>query len=316
MKGSVITLGTLDGVHRGHQAILRRVVGRARALGVPSVVLVFGKPPRHAGIALKKPVLLTTLREKFRILRRLGVAKVKILVFDRKTASTLPEDFFRRTILKCCGAREMVVGPRLTFGKNRSGRLPLLRQLGRRYGVRIHVVLPVRRAGASVSSRRIRALLWRGNVEKANDLLGYPYSVEGRVVKGDQRGRRLGFPTANLEAPPDKILPPGVFWVKVLPASWSPLPGGGVRKGADALCNIGRRPTFASAGHKIHCEVFVLKRHPRLYGKKLRIAFLRRIRRERRFANAPALRRQIAADVRKTTSFTGQGRFGYNFQRN
>ena len=156
-------------------------------------------PPRHAGEPLQRPVLLTTLPEKLRILKYFEIDRVQVLVFDRKTASTLPDDFFLNTILKKNRAREMIVGPRVAFGKNRAGRLPLLRRLGKKHGVRIHVVSSVVRGEGPISSRRIRALLFRGQVEKAYRLLGYPFSVEGKVVHGDHRGRRLGFPTANLQ---------------------------------------------------------------------------------------------------------------------
>ncbi len=289
MRKTVVTLGTFDGVHRGHQALLNKVVTRARAIKAKSVVLAFGMPPRHAGEpsatqpggrspAVWRPVLLTTLPEKIRLLKQYGIDQVEVLVFDRKTASTLPEDFFRETLLKKHHAQEMVVGPRVAFGKNRAGRLPLLRRLGRQHGVRIHVVSSIARGRRAISSRRIRALLSQGHLEQANKLLGYPYTVEGKVVHGDHRGRRLGFPTANIQVNPGKILPRGVYWVKVEPI------------GVDGLCNVGVRPTFAPHSHVLHCEVFLLKKSPSLYGRKLRIVFLRRIRPERRFSSADALK--------------------------
>ncbi len=306
MPNSVVTLGTFDGVHRGHQALLRKVVLRARARRAKSVVLAFGMPPRHAGEPLVKPVLLTTLPEKLRILRHFGIDHVHVLVFDRKTASTLPEDFFRETILHKHRAQEMVVGPRVAFGKNRSGRLPLLRRLGKEHGVRIHVVSSIARGKGAVSSRRIRALLARGRVEKANALLGYPYSVEGKVVHGTRRGRRLGFPTANVQVEPGKILPRGVYWVKVHPATCIPLSVKEVLKGIDGLCNVGVRPTFTPRSHELHCEVFLFGdavKHAgtplHLYGRKLRVAFLRRIRAEKRFPTPDVLKRQIAKDLAK-----------------
>ena len=297
MRSSVLTLGTFDGVHRGHQALIRKVVARARASRAQSVVLSFGMPPRHAGEPPAKPVLLTTLAEKLQALKHLGVDHVQVLVFDRKTASTRPEDFFRETILRKHHAVEMVVGPRVAFGRKRSGRLPLLKRLGRQYGVRIQVVSSVEGRRSSVSSRRIRALITRGNIEQANALLGYPYSISGRVVHGDHRGRRLGFPTANLQPDPGKMMPRGVFWVKVLPEERMPFDLDQALHGADGVCNVGIRPTFTPRSHQLHCEVFLLKGGTHLYGKKLRIVFLRKIRSEKRFASADALQRQIAKDV-------------------
>jgi len=309
MRKSIITLGTFDGVHQGHQVIVRRVARRALQTGARSVVLAFDMPPRHAGESPIKPVLLTTLSEKLSILRRLGIDKIHILVFDARTASIPAEMFFRRTIVGRFHAREMIVGPRVAFGKDRLGRLPLLRRLGRRYGVTIRVVRPVQKDRAPVSSRFIRMLLRRGNVDRANRLLGYPYSLAGSVVHGEGRGRALGYPTANLQAPAAKILPPGVFWVKVLPGAAEP-PGTpqDLRRGIDGLCNVGTRPTFAPQATRLRCEVFIFGA-PRkaLYGKKLRVVFLRRIRGEKRFPGPQALQRQIARDFRLARRWAKDG---------
>jgi riboflavin kinase/FMN adenylyltransferase len=284
MHKSVVTLGTFDGVHRGHQALLRKVVERARVIKGTSIALAFDMPPRHAGDPIAKPVLVTTLPEKLGLMKSMGIKVITLLIFNRKTKSTEPEEFFKDTIVRKLRAREMVVGPKVAFGKNRAGRLPLLRRLGKKYGVCIHVVPKIGKGASQVSSRRIRMLLAAGRVEQANALLGYPYSVEGTVVHGDKRGRRLGFPTANIAADPSKILPPGVFWVHV--------------NGMDGLCNVGVRPTFTPHSHAMHCEVFILSpKRGALYGKKLRVTFLRRIRSEKRFESPRALTQQIAKDL-------------------
>ena len=258
MSKSVLTLGTFDGVHRGHQALIRKVVSRARALGVKSVVLAFDRPPRHAGEPPVKPVLLTLWPEKRGLLKRWGIDRVERLVFNHRLASITPSDFFDKVILKAQAALEMVVGPRVAFGKNRAGRLPLLRRMGRAHGVRIHVVPNVATGNGSVSSRQVRSFLTRGNIERVNALLGYPYSVSGKVVHGDRRGRRLGFPTANIQVEAGKMMPRGVYWVKVHPANFFPLTPFEVRKGIDGLCNIGVRPTFTPRSEVAHCEVFLL----------------------------------------------------------
>jgi riboflavin kinase/FMN adenylyltransferase len=146
-----------------------------------------------------------------------------------------------------------------------------------------------------VSSRRIRALLHRGRVDEANGLLGYPYSVEGTVVHGRARGHKLGFPTANIAVDPIKILPPGVFWVKA--------------NAINGLCNVGSRPTFTPHSHALHCEVFILRRMTgSLYGRRLRVAFLRRIRAEKRFSSPAALKRQIAKDLALAKRWIRQGK--------
>ena len=191
----------------------------------------------------------------------------------------------------------MVVGPRVAFGRKRAGRLPLLRRLGREHGVRIHLVHSISGASGTVASRLIRRFLTAGHIEKANALLGYPYSVSGRVVHGDHRGRHLGFPTANVEVPPEKMMPRGVFWVKVLSPDHVPLTTREALRGADGLCNVGIRPTFTPQSHILHCEVFLLHGRKKLYGRHLRVVFLRRIRAEKRFSSVAALTRQIRKDV-------------------
>jgi riboflavin kinase/FMN adenylyltransferase len=297
MRRSVLTLGTFDGMHRGHQALIRQVVSRAHARHADSVVLSFDMPPRHSGEARRKPVQLTTLEEKIRLLKRFGVDRVQVLVFDRKTSSTSPEDFFRDTVVRRHRTVEMVVGPLVAFGRRRAGRLPLLRRLGREGGVRVHVVASVKGGDGTVSSRRIRALITRGNIEKANALLGYPYSLSGAVIHGDRRGRRLGYPTANIQLPPEKMVPRGVYWVKVFPSNRLPLTTREARRGADGLCNVGVRPTFTPHEHHLHCEVFLMEGKKNLYGKKLRVVFLRKIRSEKRFASPEALKRRIEKDL-------------------
>jgi riboflavin kinase/FMN adenylyltransferase len=265
------------------------------------MVLAFGIPPRHADEPWRMPVLLTTREEKLNILSQLGIDHVRILTFDRKTASTPPERFFLNTIVRKCGAQEMIVGPRVAFGKNRAGRLAQLRQLGRRYQVRIQLVRNIKGPSTDISSRRIRAFLRKGDLHSANLLLGYPYSAVGRVVHGDHRGHHLGFPTANLAVSADKILPPGVYWVKVLPGHQDvPLSSKALIRGIDGLCNVGIHPTFTPLSHEIHCEVFLLGYHKMLYGKTLRVVFLRKIRKEKRFSSAEALVAQIQRDVAKT----------------
>ncbi len=290
MKPSVITLGTFDGVHLGHQAILRRVSERARARGAASVVLAFGMPPRFSAGRSSQPVLLTTLDEKIKILKTLGLDHTEVLTFDRRTASTSAQDFFKNKIVKRWNAVEMIVGPRLAFGKKRAGRLPLLRRLAKPRGMTIEAVRAIPYRGKVISSRRIRAMLASGDVEKAAALLGRPYSAEGLVVRGDRRGRTLGFPTANIQIPADKILPRGVFWVQVRQGSGHLMNG---------LCNVGTRPTFHPGEQQVHCEVYLIDQRRSLYNRRLIVYFRRKIRAERRFSSADKLVQQIGKDFRR-----------------
>lgn len=253
-------------------------------------------PPRHAGVQGRGPVLLTTLREKLALLKRIGIQKSHVLVFDRKTASTPPERFFEDVILKRYNSVEMIVGPDLAFGKDRAGRLPLLRRLGRMHGVRIQVIRPVGR-GNHISSRAIRSLLNGGQVEDAASRLGYLYSAEGEVISGDRRGRKLGYPTANIAPNGAKILPPGVFWVKLVGSDQVTPSKALLKRAPDGLCNVGTRPTFTAAEKKLHCEVFVFRGKIPTYGQHLRVVFMRRLRKEHRFRSPEALQKQILKDL-------------------
>lgn len=297
-KTSVITLGTFDGVHRGHQALLTLVVRRARALNSRSVALAFDMPPRHISKRDRAPVLLSTLEEKKILFSDIGIDAADVLVFDRRTASMRPEAFFKDIICGRHRAVEMVVGPRLAFGRNREGNLSLLVRLGRSRGVRVRVVREVG-GKAGISSTRIRNALLAGDVRRARQWLGYPYSVEGPVGHGDHRGRTLGFPTANLRPHRNKILPPGVFWVKVVGAKsvW-PAPNE-LRRAADGVCNIGTRPTFKKRGvSPLSCEVHVFRGSLPHYGQRLRVVFMKRLRSERRFDSRDKLIRQIQVDLK------------------
>jgi len=283
---SIITLGSFDGVHRGHQAILKKVVDRARIQKAIPTALVFSMPPRFTK-APDERILLTTWEEKKQLLEDLGIKQIQPLIFNKKTASTSPEDFFTHTIIGRHHAVEMVVGPRVAFGKNRAGKLPLLYRLGKKAHVQMHVIQGVGSRHQVVSSSAIRAWLQKGQVEKAARALGRYYEVRGTVIKGDQRGRQMGFPTANLEVDSGKLLPPGVFWVEVLPLKLK------------GLCNIGTRPTFTPGETRMHVEVFLFGKVGTLYRRRLRLVFLRRVRAEKKFLSKEALIKQIRADVTK-----------------
>jgi riboflavin kinase / FMN adenylyltransferase len=295
---SILTLGTFDGVHRGHQAILRRVVQLARRYAAVPVALSFAKAPRHVKSGKTREILLTTLPEKRELFKRFQITHIDVLRFDKKTAATPADVFFTQRICKRHHARAIVVGPRVAFGRNREGRLRLLRHLGTQHNVRIEVIPPVQTKGGAIASRKIRAWLTKGEVGKAWGWLGYPYFVSGPVRRGRGRGRRIGFPTANVAVPPEKILPRGVYWVKVaVSTDGRPVVPGIDAVWVDGLCNVGTRPTFERSGSPATCEVFMLKRKEvNLYGRIMTVAFFRRIRAERRFSSATALRRQIASD--------------------
>jgi riboflavin kinase/FMN adenylyltransferase len=269
-------------------------------------VLAFDMPPRHAKSAVTEPVLLTTVEEKKAILHALGVDQVEILRFTPSIARLTPEEFFKQVVVDRYRAVEMVVGPRVAFGRNRKGRLPELRALGKKYGVRITLVLTVKAKKTSVASRRLRRRIAQGNIEEAALALGYSYSATGEVIRGDGRGKKLGYPTANIKLDPLKIVPPGVYWVKVSDAQ-SSFPLRRISKGhSDGICNVGTRPTFDGRSTKVWCEVHVFGGLQNLYGQRLRLQFIRKVRSEKRFPSLEALVRQIKKDVVTVRRWAGR----------
>ncbi len=287
----VVAIGTFDGVHRGHSAILRKAVRLARRKGWEPAVLTFRIPPRHYFKPDTKPFLLSTSAEKKALCASLGIRKVVELDFNAAMARMSAADFFEKLIVRKLKAVAVLVGYNFGFGKGREGNTELLLRLGRERGVQVVVMPEIRLRAAKVSSGRIRALLARGDVRKAARLLGHPYCAAGTVVRGDGRGKTLGFPTANLRIDPLKIVPAGVFAVRCEISGARP-----ARRFA-GMCNVGVRPTF-TRGALSSAEVHLLGFSGNLYGRTLRLEFVRKLRPERRFAGPGALRRQLEIDRR------------------
>jgi riboflavin kinase / FMN adenylyltransferase len=295
--GAVVGMGTFDGVHRGHRAVLRRTAELAARHRLPSIAVTFARPPRLYFFPEKGPSLLTLLPEKIRLLKECGIDRVAVLPFGRAMAGLSAKDFFRRFFLERFRAKEIVVGYNFGFGRSRSGDTRFLEAEGRRHGVGIHVIPPVCLQEVPVSSGQIRGHLLAGDLARANRKLGYPYSLTGRVVRGQGVGKKLGFPTANLKIAPTKIVPPGVFAVRVTP------PSGKTKFG---LCNAGTRPTLRGRG-EFSVEVHVLDFRGSLAGSVLRVEFLKKLRQEKKFSSLEALSAQIARDERAARRFFSHG---------
>ncbi len=285
-----VTIGSFDGVHTGHQALLRRLVAGARSQGVPAVVLTFH--PHPAVVLRQRPetFYLTTPQQRATLLAALGVDMVITYPFTPQVASLGAEDFLN-LLKRHLGLRHLCVGPNFAMGRNREGDLPTLKRLGEKMGFTLHVIPPVRRLGEVVSSSRIRALLAAGEVKSARALLGRPYAVSGEVIRGDGRGHLIGIPTANLQTPPEQLLPAeGVY---ACLARWQ---GRTLR----AVTNVGVRPTFHSPNSaKPLAETHLLDFEGDLYGHSLELLFIRRLRNEQRFNDAAALVSQIRRDIRE-----------------
>jgi riboflavin kinase/FMN adenylyltransferase len=286
----VLTLGNFDGVHLGHQTIIRRAVERARAIGGRAVALTFEPHPLAVLAPERAPALLQSLHDRLALMRALGLDVAVLQRFTRAFAAQAPEDFVEDFLLRHLDLRHVVVGYNVTFGRNRAGTGETLRALGARRGFGVDVVGPVGAPGdgpdAQVSSTRLRELIQTGDVAGARRLLGRPHALRGRVVVGDRRGRTLGFPTANLHLRPGLVLPAdGVYAVRTETPR-------GTRPG---VLNIGFRPTFG--GRRRTVEVHVLDFDGDLYRQWLIVQLVERLRGEMAFAGPDALKDAIAADI-------------------
>ncbi len=302
-RGRLITIGSFDGVHRGHAALLGTAVGEARKRNLKSLALTFRVPPRlvlekwknlpagRQGRATEVSALLSDPIEKERLIRDHGVDEVLLLDFDKKIATLRPFLFFRDVLLRGFNAKGVVVGLDFRFGTDRSaGALELVRW-GGEFGIPVWVIPPVRWNRRVVSSTLIRQLLRADQLGQANAYAGHPYLIHGTVVKGRGAGTKLGFPTANLRIAPAKILPRGVFAV----AGWVQ---NGRMKPFQGVCNIGIRPTLLKSS-PVSVEVHLFGRPGLLIGKRVFVQLLHRLRKEKRFSSVAALKRAIAADVRR-----------------
>ena len=285
-----VAVGNFDGVHRGHQALVTAALAESRRLGGTAVVLTFDPHPARVLQPDRAPSALTTLDQKAEALAALGISHLAVLEFTREVAGRSAEEFARGVLGGTLGARAVVVGANFRFGRGRSGDAAVLSELGGEAGFDVRVVDPVLYEGEPVSSTRIRDAIEAGAVERAAAMLGRAYSVDGRVVQGDGRGRTLGFPTANVE-PVNETLPGrGVYacWLRIAQdeRAWP------------AAVNIGRRPTFDAQGSTV--EAHLLDFTGDLYGREVRLSFVERLRAEQKFSGASALRAQIEADVART----------------
>jgi riboflavin kinase/FMN adenylyltransferase len=286
----VLALGNFDGLHRGHMKIIDRVRRRAGERGGTPVAMTFDPHPPRVLRPDKAPPLLMTTAQRLEALERAGMHGVVVVRFSPELSRWAPDEFARQVLVEWLHVSEVWVGANFLFGRERSGNFSLLRVLGARYGFRAEKIDPVRYKDFVVSSTRIRRLVAEGRVDEAGALLGHPYFVDGEVVRGDGRGRAIGFPTANLTIDNDPLPPRGVYATLALIDGTS-LP---------SVTNIGIRPTFGG-GERDTVETHVLAEDRDLYGARVRLAFVQRLRDERPFPDADALREQIDADCRQAS---------------
>ena len=286
----VLALGNFDGLHRGHVKIVERIQRGAGERGGTSVVLTFDPHPPRILRPDKAPALLMTKAQKIEALARAGIQGVAVVRFTREMSQWEPETFVRAVLVEWLHVAEVWVGADFLFGRDRSGNFTLLKSLGAQYGFRAEKIDPIRYKDFVVSSTRIRRLVAEGRVDEAGALLGHHYAIDGVVVEGVKRGREIGFPTANLATENDLLPPHGVYATTVsLDGTVYP-----------SVTNIGQRPTFGDQ-KATTVESHLIGRSMDLYGKTLRLAFVQRLRDERKFPDIEALQDQIAADVRRAT---------------
>jgi len=285
-RGSAVTIGNFDGLHLGHRAVLDQLVGRAGELGLPSVVMSFEPTPREYFAGAAAPPRLMRFREKFEGLDAAGIDRLFCVRFGAQVADLSAEAFIEEFLVAGLGVKYLVVGDDFRFGRNRAGDFATLERAGRRHGFEVSDTPSCTVDGIRVSSTAIRDALGSGDLGLAEKLLGHRYAMSGRVVPGDRRGRQLGYPTANLK-PGRRVLPlGGVFAARVRGAAEHPVA---------AVVNLGTRPTVNGTDALLEAHLFDFDAD--LYGRRITVEFVARLRDEERFDNLDQLREQMDADA-------------------
>jgi riboflavin kinase / FMN adenylyltransferase len=284
-----LAIGVFDGVHLGHQAVISTATKHARAADGTPVVVTFDPHPEKILRPQAAPHLLTATPHKVALIRDLGVEHLLIIRFDQQFAATEPEDFVQQLVQQSKPLREICVGHEWSFGKNRRGNLQLLEQFGARFGFGVVGIPPVTVNGELVSSTTIRQAVEAGDLAKAALMLGREYTILGTVVTGDNRGKKIGFPTANLSAHNEQFPPNGVYFAKAK-LEGVIYPG---------VVNLGYRPTVDAGKSERILEIHLFDFAGNIYGKDLEVGFVRYLRAEKKFESVEALARQIDRDVKQ-----------------
>jgi len=289
LEGAWLTIGSFDGVHLGHQEIIREMTAGAHQAGAPAVVVAFYPHPAAVLGKRQGAFYLSSPEERAAYLRDLGVDLVVSHPFNREI-STLTARQFMEHMVAHLAPSHLFVGHDFALGRGREGNIQRLKELGEELGYTVHSFAPITRAGTAVSSSLIRQALQEGDVERAGRFLGRPYSFDGEVVAGDGRGRSIGIPTANLDVWPERVVPKtGVYVCQAQVGN----------EVFGAVTNIGLRPTFESGEVTSRVEAHLLDFERDLYGEKIRLSFLARLRAEQKFSGVETLIAQIHADIRQ-----------------
>ena len=292
LRPTVLTLGVFDGLHIGHQLIMKTVVERARAIGAVPTVITFDPHPRAVLHPESAPPLLQTFDQKVEGFGVLGIEQTIVVRFTKEFSEISAHDFLREVVKERLHAQEVYLGKGFAFGHDREGNIDLLKRVGKELGFVAGEVPEVSLRNRRVSSSRIRELLARGEVNLARRMLGRPYGVEGPVERGAERGHQLGFPTANLH-PQNRVIPRNGVYVTgtLIEGKWR-----------RSVTNVGVRPTFESAAEP-SVETFVMNWSGDLYGDVVRVRFLHRLRDEQKFSSLDDLKGQISKDVARANNY-------------
>ena len=284
----MVTVGTFDGIHRGHQKIIAEVLEQSKRLGVNSALLTFEPHPKLVVQQQGRShiYLLTSIKEKIKLLESLGLDALFVSKFTKTLATTQAEDFVRETLVQKLKVKSIIIGHDHAFGKNRQGNEALLRRLGKELGFQVQTVGPIRNNGDIISSTSIRSLLMAGDIETANKYLGREYSINGKVVKGREQGRQLGYPTANIQPDePDKLIPKvGIY------ATTAEING----RVLNSVTYVGVRPTFEQEEKVV--EVHLHNFDDMIYGEEIAVYFKKYLRDDKKFANKEELASAIRQD--------------------
>lgn len=294
-RGSVVTIGNFDGVHRGHQMLLGQIKEKSSALGVPCMLVCFEPQPKEYFDVFNAPARLTRFREKIYLLEQYGVDIVFCMKFNERTRNMQPEEFVE-ILAEQIEVKALFVGDDFRFGVGRKGNFETLKDAGKKYGFEVSNLHTMTHENDRVSSTLVREALSRGDFVEAELLLGHPYFIMGKVVYGRQLGRTLGAPTANIQLHRDRAPISGVYAVEVH----------GLEQPYYGVANVGVKPTVNEGGVKPSLEVHLFDFEGSLYGRNVKVVFRHKIRDEQKFSGLDALKQAIAADMKQAKLFFGE----------
>ncbi|MBD3426058.1 MAG: bifunctional riboflavin kinase/FAD synthetase [Candidatus Omnitrophica bacterium] len=307
LKDPIIAIGIFDGIHLGHKRVIKRLLGAGRP-EQEKVIVTFDPHPQSVLRPDKRPPRIMSLAHRLFILEKMGIHAVVVIRFTNYIASMSPEDFVKK-VIGGTGSRKVFVGKNFHFGSGKSGNVDKLKQIGQKYGVDVRIVEPVKKGGKIVSSTWLRKLIRSGRLEKAEKLLRRPVSVLGTVVRGDELGKKLGKPTANIDPHQEVIPPTGVYAVKVDIE--------GVLY--DGVLNIGFKPTFYGTRLKKRkeprIEVHIMDYEGNLYGRNIEIFFIKKLRKERQYRSSQSLIEQITKDIQSAEKILNSKKILWKIRR-